>query len=110
MRTGLFYALKGDEGCCGYYYTLHLHYIEVPLLWKFSFNEVVHLLVGPAVSILVAEDSLTEVGVVAVIGVEAIRSERLTAVMEAGLNRGFSQKHFGSAIHTISIGVRLIPC
>ena len=113
IRAGVFYVQKGN-GCCP-----TLHYVEVPVLYKFRLDEISYALVGPVASYLFYyRDSESagrrlDLGAVAVLGIEVSRSERLVAMFEVGFNYGLldtAGHEFGAgdpANRAVTVGVRL---
>ena len=110
IRTGAFYVQKGS-GCCP-----ALHYVEVPVLFKFRLDDLSYLLVGPAVGYLYDEGRRWDVGAVAALGIEMSRSEQLAIMLEASFNYGLlgpgGLDDIGpgdEANRAFSLGVRLVP-
>ena len=123
IRTGVFYVQKGAaadgpfsdtrSGCCV------LHYVEVPVLYKFRLDEISYALVGPAASYLFSlRDSGTagrrlDLGAVAGLGIEVRRSESLAIMFEVAFNYGLLDTTGHSigagdaANRAVTVGVRL---
>lgn len=113
IRAGVFYVQKGNDCCPA------LHYVEVPVLYKFRLDEITYALVGPAASYLFYyEDGSSagrrlDFGAVAAFGIEVLRSERLTAMFEVSFNYGLLDTaggDFGAgdpANRAVTVGVRL---
>ena len=76
IRVGAFYVQKGSG--CG----PALHYVEVPVLFKFRLGDLSYLLVGPAVGYLLDDGRRWDVGAVAALGTEMSRSEQLAVMFE----------------------------
>ena len=123
IRTGVFYVQKGAapdgpfsgtrSDCC------ILHYVEVPVLYKFRLDEISYALVGPAASYLFslwdsgAAGRRLDLGAVAGLGIEVRRSERLAVMFEAAFNYGLldtaghSVGAGDAANRAVTVGVRL---
>ncbi|MDE2805830.1 MAG: hypothetical protein OXN18_11865 [Gemmatimonadota bacterium] len=112
IRAGVFYVQKGND-CCH-----NLHYVEIPVLYKFRLGEIPYVLMGPAAGYLFHYwDSKSvgrrfDLGAVALLGIELRRFARRVVMFEVGVNYGLLDTTPGlragdRANRAVAVGVRL---